>query len=140
MVGIARSQVIFYKVSSIILRLRPCRRPLYFGFCRFVAVSLVAGCSFDVTRFTIRSDSGADVVSFGAQNMSFAMLVAPNLAPWRTIERFRGTWEHKKGDLGVLGLDFYLFGEDFGTGIWDFSANFKTEIVFFGMRVCRSRF
>ena len=45
--------------------------------------------------------SGADVVSFGAQNVSCGMPVAPTLAPWGTIERSRDTWEHKKGDLGV---------------------------------------
>ena len=43
----------------------------------------------------------ADVVSFGAQNVSSGMLVASTLAPWGTIERSRGTWEHKKGDLGI---------------------------------------
>ena len=48
---------------------------------------------------------GADSVQFGAQNVSFGMLVASNLAPWGTIERFSGTREHKKGDLGVPGLD-----------------------------------
>ena len=44
---------------------------------------------------------GADVVSFGAENVSFGMLVASILASWGIIERSRGTSEHKKGDLGV---------------------------------------
>ena len=41
------------------------------------------------------------VVSFGAQHVSFGTRVASNLMPWGAIGRFRGTWEHKKGDLGV---------------------------------------
>ena len=48
---------------------------------------------------------GADVISFVAQNVSFGMLVASTLEPWGTIERFGGTWAHKRGDLGVPGLD-----------------------------------
>ena len=57
-----------------------------------------------------------------------------------TIERCRGTWEHTEGDLWVPGLDFYRFWKDFGAAIWEFLTNFGTTIVFFGMRVCRSRF
>ena len=57
-----------------------------------------------------------------------------------TIERCRGAWEHTEGDLGGPGLDFYRFWKDFGTAIWTFLANVGTTIVFFGMRVCRSRF
>ena len=57
-----------------------------------------------------------------------------------TIERCRGTWEHTEGDLGSPGLHFYRFWKDFGAAIWTFLANFGTTIVFFGMRVCRSRF
>ena len=45
-----------------------------------------------------------------------------------------------EGDLGGPGLDFYRFWKDFGAAIWTFLANFGTTIVFFGMRVCRSRF
>ena len=45
-----------------------------------------------------------------------------------------------EGGLGVPGLDFYRFWTDFGAAIWTFLANFGTTIVFFGMRVCRSRF
>ena len=51
-----------------------------------------------------------------------------------------GTWEPTEGDLGVPGLHFYRFWRDFGAAIWTFLANFGTTIVFFGMRVCRSRF
>ena len=107
----------YYRLFNIwwfpwILRLRPCRRPLYSGLlfvgCVFrssAEICVVSGCSFAVTCFTNHGDFGTDVVSFGSQKMLFGMLVASNLAPWGTIERFRGTWEHKKGDLGVPGLD-----------------------------------
>ena len=69
---------------------------------RFSAeIRLVSGRSFAVTCFTNHGDFGTDVVSFGSPNVSFGMLGAFNLAPWGTITRFRGTWEHKKEDLGV---------------------------------------
>ena len=103
-------------------------------------ICVVSGCSFAVTCFTNHGDLGTDDVSFGGQNVLFGMLVASSLAPWGTIERFRRTWEHKKGDLGVPGLDFCRFWGDFGAAIQAFLANFRTTIVFFGMCVCRSRF
>ena len=43
---------------------------------------------------------GADVVSFQGQNMSLGMLVASNLAPWGTIERFRGLGNTRRETLG----------------------------------------
>ena len=49
------------------------------------------------------------MVSFGGQNMSFGMLVAYTSAAWGTVERSRGTSEHKNGDLGVqawISFDF----------------------------------
>ena len=45
-----------------------------------------------------------------------------------------------KGDLGIPGFDFCRFWSDFGTAISEFLADFGTTTVFFGMRVCRSRF
>ena len=42
---------------------------------------------------------GADVVSFGVQNVSSSMPVASTLAPWGIFERSRGIWEHKNGDI-----------------------------------------
>ena len=49
--------------------------------------------------------------------VSVGMLDAPTLAPWGTIGRSRGTWQHKKGYVGVqawISVDFerisgYLF-------------------------------
>ena len=52
---------------------------------------------------------GEDVVSFGAEHVSFGMLVASGSTPWGTIERSRLTSEHKKGALGVqawISVDF----------------------------------
>ena len=88
---------------------------------------------FEISLYQFTLNWGADVVKFCAQNVSFSMLVASNLAPWGTIERFRGiAWGSRLGFLSIRG--------DFGTAIWEFLANFGTQIVFFGMRVCRSRF
>ena len=53
--------------------------------------------------------SRADGVSFGSQIASVGMPVAPTLAPWGTIGLFRGTLEHKKGDVGIqawISVDF----------------------------------
>ena len=50
-----------------------------------------------------------DMVTFGAQNLSFGMPGASTLAPWGTMGRSRGTWEHKKGDLGVQAWIFIDF-------------------------------
>ena len=54
-------------------------------------------------------------VIWGEDVVSFAVLVPKtchlaNLASWEAIGRFRGTWEQKKGDLGVPGLGFCRFG------------------------------
>ena len=43
----------------------------------------------------------ADVGSLGVQNVSFGMPVASTLAPLGSMDRSRGVWEQKKGDLGV---------------------------------------
>ena len=81
--------------------------------------------------FTNHGDFGTDDVSLGGQNMLFGMLVASNLAPWGTIDRFRGTWEHKKEDLGVAGMDFCRFWDDFGTAIWELLGNFGIQLCLF---------
>ena len=67
---------------------------------------------------------GADGDSFGAQNVSFGMLVAPTLARWGTIKRSSGTLEHKKGDVG---LDFCPFRMDFVTTFGDLLARPTSE-------------
>ena len=55
---------------------------------------------------------GVDVGSFGAQHVLFGMPVASTFSPWGTIERSRGTWEHKTGGHGVqasISIDFVFF-------------------------------
>ena len=101
---------------------------MFFKFCAEICV--VSGCSFAVTCFTNDGGFSADVVSIGAQNMSFGMFLASNLAPWGTSERFRGTWQHKKRDLGVPGLDFCRFWMDFGTAIWNFLSTLEQKLCF----------
>ena len=76
------------------------------GFWNFSAEmcagSLMCGCSFDVTCFSILGELGRGCCQIWCQNASFGMHVAPNLAPWGpSIERCTGTWEHTEGDLGL---------------------------------------
>ena len=52
---------------------------------------------------------GADVVKFGAQNVSFSMLVASNLAPWGPSSDAGGLGSTRKETLGVqawISIDF----------------------------------
>ena len=60
---------------------------------------------------------GADVFNFGAQDVSFGILVASTLTHSGTIEQSRGTSEHKKVDFRVqawISVDFeWISGPDF---------------------------
>ena len=52
---------------------------------------------------------GADSVKFGAQNVSFGMLVAPNLAPWGPSRDAGGLGSTQKEIFGVqawISIDF----------------------------------
>ena len=62
----------------------------------------------------------AGVISFGAQSVSFGMLVASTLAPWGTIQGSRGTSEHKE----ILGsrLGFLLILRGSGIAFCEFVA------------------
>ena len=51
-----------------------------------------------------------DTVIFGPQNLSFGRPGACTLAPWGTMARSRGAWEHKNKDLGVQAWIFIDFG------------------------------
>ena len=51
-----------------------------------------------VFQFTV--NWGADVVKFGAQNVSFGILVAPNLAPWGPSSDAGGPGSTRKETLG----------------------------------------
>ena len=83
---------------------------------------------------------GANVLSFGVQTFFFCILVASTLAPLGTIERFRETLEHKKGDLGVqawISVDFGWILEPHLESSWPL---LEQTNVFFAMRVPRSCF
>ena len=43
-------------------------------------------------------------------DLSFGMPVASTLAAWTSMERSRGTWLHKKGDLGIQAWIWFDFG------------------------------
>ena len=61
---------------------------------------------------------GADSVKVGAQNVSFGMLVAPNLAPWGPSSDAGGLGSTRKETLGVqawISIDFgRISGPPFG--------------------------
>ena len=80
--------------------------------------SLMSGCSFDVMCFSIHVELDADVVEFGSQNMSFGMLVAPNLAPWGPSSDAGGLGSTRKEALGFqawISIDFGgISGPPFG--------------------------
>ena len=59
-----------------------------------------------------------DVIKFGAQNVSFGMLVAPNLAPWGPSSDAGGLGSRRKAALGFqacISIDFgRISGPPFG--------------------------
>ena len=55
-----------------------------------------------------------------------------------TMRRSRGTWEHKKGGLGVQALIFIDFGWMLGPHFDSFSEMFDIFLCFFSMLVSRS--
>ena len=65
--------------------------------------------SFQVTFLQITMILETDTVTLGAEKLSFGMPGASILAPLGTMGRSRGTWEHKKGDLGVQAWVFIDF-------------------------------
>ena len=115
------SSFLFHKYVPNILRLRPCRWPLYFGLLVVECIFSISLLKFVLVRWCLDAVSmsrilqlsviwGADVVRFSAQNVSFGIFVASTLTPWETIERSGGTSEHKKGDLGVQAWISIHFG------------------------------
>ena len=70
-----------------------------------------------VFQFTV--NWGADVVKFGAQNVSFSMLVASNMAPWGPSSDAGGLGSTRKETLGFqawISIDFRrISGPPFGS-------------------------
>ena len=75
---------------------------------------------------------GADVVSFGAQGVIWHAICV-HFAPWGSIERSKGTWEHENGDLGFLSVLGGLRDQKFST-------NFEATYVSFVHRCCQFTF
>ena len=68
---------------------------------------------------------GADSVQFGAQNVSFGMLVAPNLAPWGPSSDAGGLGSTQKETLGVqawISIDFGRMTESTPWSDWSCSG------------------
>ena len=102
------------------------------------AGSLMSGCSFDVTCFSIHGELGRGCCKFGAQNVSFSMLVASNLTPWGSSSDAGGLGSKRKEALGFQAWISIDLGGISGPPFGRFLANFGTTIVFFAMRACRS--
>ena len=83
---------------------------------------LLARCRLDAVStsrvFEFAGNVGADSVKFGAENVLFGMLVAPNLAPWGPSSDAGGLGSTRKETLGVqawISVDFGRFsGPPFG--------------------------
>ena len=83
---------------------------------------------------------GVDVVSFGTENMSFGMLVAPTLTRWGPIGLFRGILEHKKSDVGIQAGISLDFGWPSGPHFESFWRTLEQHMCLFVMCVYRLRF
>ena len=95
---------------------------------------------FQIIFFQITLILETDIGTFGAQNQSFGMPGASTLAPWGTMGRSRGTWEHKKGDLGVQAWIFIDFGLISGFHFESFSGPLDQNRCVFFMLVSKSLF
>ena len=71
-----------------------------------------AGSTSRVLQFPL--NWGADVVKFGAQNVSFGMLVEPNLAPRGPSSDAWGLGSKRKETLGVQAWISIDFGRNSG--------------------------
>ena len=104
----AVSRAVFYRFL-IICRLRPSRRPLFFGFL-FCGCSLVSGCSFDVTWFQIHSDLGCGCCQFWCQKRTIrhaCCVLFGTLGDHRKIQEHLGAQERRPWCPG-LGLCRFL--------------------------------
>ena len=86
------------------------------------AGSLVSGYHFQFIFLRINVILEMDTVTCGTQNLSFGRPGASTLALLQTMGRSRGTWEHKKGDLGIQALIFIDFGMISGPHFDSFSG------------------
>ena len=73
---------------------------------------------------------GADSVRFGAQNVSFVMLVAPNLAPWGPSSDAGGLGSTRKETLGVQAWISIDFGRTSGPPFGCFWPTLAQQVCF----------
>ena len=81
-----------------------------------------------VFQFTV--NWGADVVKFGAQNVSFSMLVASNLAPWGPSSDAGGLGSTRKETLGFQAWIFIDFGRISGPPLVCFFPTLEQQLGF----------
>ena len=94
------------------------------------AGSLMFGCSFDVTCFKFTLNVGADSVKFGAPNVSFGMLGAPNLALWGPSSDAGGHGSTQKETLGVQAWISIEFGRISGPPFGRFWPTLGQQLCF----------
>ena len=92
-----------------------------------LAGSLMSGCSFDVTCFSIHGELGRGCCKF----------VGPKRVIWHACcPQFGHLGDHRatQGDLGahggVPGLDFYRFGREFGAASGRFWPTLEQRLCF----------
>ena len=74
-----------------------------------LAGSLMSGCSFDVSCFSIHGECGRGFCQIWCPKRFIWHACCAQIGTLGTIERCRGAWEHTEGDLGGPGLDFNRF-------------------------------
>ena len=70
------------------------------------AGSLMSGCSFDVTCFSVHGELGRGCCQIWCPKRVIWHACCAQFGTLGTIERCRGTWEHTEGDLGGPWLGF----------------------------------
>ena len=101
-----------------------------FSLLKWVVVRWFLDVSSQLTSIRIIVFLETDAVVFGAENLTFGRPVVSTFAPWVTMGRSRGTWEHKKGGLGVQALIFIDFGWILGPHFESFSEIFDKLLCF----------
>ena len=127
-----------------------CRRPLPCDYrshvgcrnlfcCRLVVFSLLKcvlarsflDVNFQVTFLTNNYDFGHGSCHFWYPKSVIWQAWCSTLAPWGTTGRSRGTWEQKKGDLGIQAWILIDFGWISGSHFESFSVTLNQNRCFF---------
>ena len=90
-----------------------------------------SGCYFQFVFLQINVILETDTIIFGTQNLPFGRPGASTLAPWGIMERSRGTWGLKKGNLGAQAWLFIDFGLISGPHFESFSDSLDENMCFF---------